>query len=246
MADSNTSEVTQYCATIVSLICAFACSVAYCALPKWRKLNYLHAKQIMVKCVATCCIVAIIIFPEEYFSRETLVITYFAIVLTTVVGTVHILILGHIHVALSCEEIPDEEALVKHTWYYMTAETAFVLYCVKTILSLDYLAVDCLIGILLLAISTGNILLLSRIFKLVGKCTITFMFCVNVLGVFCDVFLVLYGGLLVNGDEMTLFHDVVTVTYTSVMVLLTGLVLCSKDAMDWNKFKCSSDDMIEM
>lgn len=199
-----------------------------------------------MKCVASCCMVAIIIVSEDMYLRDSLVITYFAITLTSVLGTVHIIGLAHIHMALTCEEIPDEETVVNHTWYYMTSEIGFIIYCVKCILRLDYFSVECVIGVLSLAITSGNVLLLSRLFKLVGKCSVSFMFCVNVLGILCDVLLIFYGFLLAKGDYAGLFNNIVKVTFTCVMAMQTVLLLCSKDTMDWKKFSKTSDEVLEM
>lgn len=249
MPEENNLESIQYLTTAVSIICALTSLAVYHMHPKWRSHNYLYAKQIFLKCAATICMSLMILLPEDFISRDILLMMYFAILFMTVVGTVHTVMLGHIHVSLNCKEIPDEESFVAKSWYYMTADTVVVLLIIQSTLRLEYQTAFSIAGILVSAITTGNVMLLSRLFNNIErKCSlvITFILFVISLGILCDVLLILYGGLLLSGDNAGVLHDCLKVVCTGVIALITILILCSKDAMDWKNCRSVGGEDIEM
>lgn len=246
MSDTNRSEIIQFCTALVCVSCAIASVFASVIHPKWRKHNYLYVNQTVVRCAATCSILLLTLIPADLVLKEVVVVPYFIIVTMCVVGSAHAAALAHIYVALRCHEIPDEESVVTSSCYQMTLAAGLVLYIVNSVLSLELWDVVYIMEVLLSAISTGNVMCMSRLFNIFKKCRIPCIWFVVSLGTFCDVLLIFYGALLVHDDSVGLLNDVLQGIWTGVIVLNTILILCSKDHMDWKKYGSSSADVIEM
>lgn len=244
MFNERDPELLQYFSVAVSIVCAMTSLTAYYTDPKWRKRNYSYACQILVKCLATCCILTIFLVAED--MSEMAIVIYDFIVLTTVFWTFYTMLLGHMHVALGCKEILNEETIVSSFWYYTISGSLIVFYNVQCVLNLQVLDIEAVVGTLLLAIATGNFMLLLRIIRVMreNKLNIVLVFIVNVIGIICDVILIFYGFLIMYEYRIQLIYDVLIVMHTVLLSLQTILILCYKNGTGWNKYSSSHDDEV--
>ncbi|CAH1636713.1 unnamed protein product [Spodoptera littoralis] len=245
MAGGENSEVIQYFSAAVSIVCAVTGLVVYGTNSNWRRRHYLHAEQSLSRCGAALCILLMYIVTDEVF-QVWLVAFYLILVLATVWGTFHSVLLGYVHIVLSSPTLTNEEPLLLKSWTLIAVMSCGILYYIKYILTLNMVDAETVAAIMLLGIETGSLILQTRTFKeaiVICRVNIFLLYFVNFLGIFCDFLLILYGGLCIYSVSIQEINDVLLVVYTGAVLLQSVLVMYCNNQLDWKKFAPRTDEI---